>query len=236
MTQTKYTKQPLAYIRVSSDQQVEHGFSIQTQKDSILNFCKLYSIPEPLFITDEGLSARTTKKRKGILEIIQKVKDKETELVIAYNFSRMFRNVVDTLNFVELLEKNQVEFMSVCEKIDTSTAFGKLNITILAAFNRMMSDKISEDTRITLKNKKLKGEVYTKSITGFQNHEGKLIPVPQELEKVKTIFKLAETKSPYHVAKILNEQNISTKHGNIFTPAAIKKVIKNREFYLPHMN
>lgn len=97
---------PIAYIRCSTDKQVDFGSSIETQKDSILNFCKAFSIPEPEFIIDEGVSGRTI-KRKGISEILRRVNNKETNLVIAYNFSRMFRNVIDTLNFVELIEKKR---------------------------------------------------------------------------------------------------------------------------------
>lgn len=156
---------PIAYIRCSTDKQVDFGSSIETQKDSILNFCKAFSIPEPEFIIDEGVSGRTI-KRKGISEILRRVNNKETNLVIAYNFSRMFRNVIDTLNFVELIEKKGVEFISINERIDTTTYFGKLNITMLAAFNRMMSDRISEDTCKSLRNKKSKLQPYQKPLSG----------------------------------------------------------------------
>lgn len=137
-----------------------------------------------------------------------------------------------------------MEFISINERIDTTTYFGKLNITMLAAFNRMMSDRISEDTCKSLRNKKSKLQPYSKTPFGLQvegreiNSDGKvtksgsLIPNPQEKEIVKKIFSYSASYANYTIAKLLKEQNLKTQQGKDFLPSTIKKIIKNKEVYL----
>jgi len=223
-------KKPLAYIRVSSTQQVEKGFSLENQKDSILAHCKIYNLPEPEFVVDEGLSARTTKKRPGVNYILNKIRSGEADTIFAYNLSRMFRNVVDTLNFIDLIEKKNVKFVAVTEKYETVTASGKLHITMIAAFYRMMSDKISEDTKDILRNKKSKKQTYCKHLTGFDNVEGNLVP-NKHMDTVNQIKDLTtKNNSPYSIAKMLNQAGVKTIYGKTFHPTSVKRIAQNQVY------
>src|SRR5689334_17844126 len=123
-------EQPYGYIRVSSEKQSDFGYSLDSQKNSILNYCRLFNLPEPIFIYDEGLSGREIDKRDGIKELLEKVETGVIKFIITVNLSRMFRNVIDTLQFIDTIDTKAIDFVSITEKYDTTTAMGKLHITI----------------------------------------------------------------------------------------------------------
>lgn len=228
--------QPYGYVRVSSDQQVEFGYSIDAQENFIKNYCKLYGFPEPIFIYDKGLSARTTKKREGIQEILKKIETGEIKFLITYNFSRMFRDIIGNLQFIDLIDRKGCAFVSMCEKYDTSTAMGMMQITMIAAFNRMMSDKISEDTSAVLQYKKSKYQTYCKAITGFDNVEGKMIVNEEEMKTVRLIFSLnTQGHGAHKIATQLNSMGITTKTGKVFKQNSVQCILDNRATYEPHL-
>ena len=83
-----------AYIRVSHDEQVKHGFSIEAQKEGLQKYAEErgYRIVE--WYIDEGKSARKkTSKRKEYLRLIEDVKQGKFEMIIFKCFDRWFRNI-----------------------------------------------------------------------------------------------------------------------------------------------
>lgn len=229
-------KKVIGYCRVSSEDQLRFGASIENQKERIKAYCTYKQYQEPVFIADEAISGRKMKNRPGLQSIIQMVNDSQVERIIIYSLSRLSRNTIETMTFIRELNKKNVVIHSLTEELNTTTAVGRFYLLMSAGLAELESDQTGERTSSVLQNKKANGKVYCKSLTGFDKINGNLIPIPEEIQKVKTIFDLAQSKSPYHISKILNEQKISTKHGNNFTPAAIKKIIKNKQVYEQHLN
>lgn len=58
---------------------------------------------------------------------------KKGDTVIVESISRFARNTKDLLELIEILEQNQVEFISKKENIDTSTPSGKFMLTVFSA-------------------------------------------------------------------------------------------------------
>jgi DNA invertase Pin-like site-specific DNA recombinase len=74
-------------------------------------------------------SGKTTERKelKAMLEYVR-----EDDTVIVESYSRLARSTRDLLDIVETLKRNGVEFISKKENIDTSTAAGRLMLTIFA--------------------------------------------------------------------------------------------------------
>lgn len=57
------------------------------------------------------------------------------DIIYINDFSRLSRSVTDLFNIIEELQKRQIRLISLKENLDTSTATGKLMLTMIAAIN-----------------------------------------------------------------------------------------------------
>lgn len=77
---------------------------------------------------------------------------REGDLIIVNSFSRLSRSTSDLLKIVEELNTKGVEFQSIKEKLDTTTATGKMQLTILLALaqyeREIMLERQEEGIRI----------------------------------------------------------------------------------------
>ncbi len=78
----------------------------------------------------EKVSAKDTNRPK-LQEMLEFVQDGDT--VYVHDFSRLARSTADLLNLVERLQKKNVHLVSNKENIDSSTATGKLMLTMIGA-------------------------------------------------------------------------------------------------------
>jgi DNA invertase Pin-like site-specific DNA recombinase len=147
----------IGYVRVSTEEQAREGISLENQQLKIRTYCDLHNLELETIIEDAGKSGKDL-NREGIQELIQKVKDKRIGAVLVYKLDRLSRKVIDTLNLIELMKKNHVEFHSIIDSIDTKTAMGKFFINIMASLAQMERDLISERTKDALAMKIIKNE------------------------------------------------------------------------------
>ena len=110
----------IAYLRVSSVSQ-----NLARQEEEM----KKHNI-EKYFI--EKASAKDTKRPK-LQEMLEFCR--EGDKIYIKDFSRLARNTKDLLEILEYLENKKVTLKSLKEDIDTSTATGKLMVTLLGAIN-----------------------------------------------------------------------------------------------------
>ncbi len=147
----------IGYVRVSTEEQAREGISLENQQVKIRTYCDLHNLELETIIEDAGKSGKDL-NREGVQELIQKVKDKRIGAVLVYKLDRLSRKVIDTLNLIELMKKNHVEFHSIIDSIDTKTAMGKFFINIMASLAQMERDLISERTKDALQMKIIKNE------------------------------------------------------------------------------
>lgn len=110
----------IAYVRVST---------VDQNEDRQIKTLESYNI-DKWYI--EKVSAKDTKRPK-----LQEMLDfaREGDTIYIDDFSRLARSTSDLLKIVEKLQSKKIELMSHKEKIDTSTATGKLMLTMISAIN-----------------------------------------------------------------------------------------------------
>ena len=108
----------VSYVRVSTAEQNEARQVEELKKHNI----------EKWYI--EKVSGKDTKREK-----LQLMLDfvREGDEVYVMDFSRLSRSVQDLLNIVDLLNNKKVKLVSLKENLDTSTATGKLMLTMIGA-------------------------------------------------------------------------------------------------------
>lgn len=132
------------YVRVSTDEQVKSGHSIDNQKERLIAFCKSQGWDDYNLYIDDGYTG-TNLNRPALKRMVSHVEDKRVNAVIVYKLDRLSRRQQDVLYLLEdVFEKNDCIFKSATEPFDTSTPLGKAMIGILAVFAQLERDMIIE--------------------------------------------------------------------------------------------
>jgi len=114
------------YVRVSTEDQAQEGFSIRAQVDKL----KAYSLIKGWEIydiySDEGISGKNIVDRPEMNRLIDDVNDGKVNNVLVFKIDRLTRNTKNLLELVELFEENNCAFNSLTESVDTDTPSGRM--------------------------------------------------------------------------------------------------------------
>lgn len=147
----------MGYVRVSTDEQAREGISLDNQKAKIESYCTLHDLELVGIIEDAGKSGKDL-NREGIKTLVNSMKGRQINAVVVYKLDRLSRKVIDTLNLIELMRRQNIAFHSITDNIDTKTAMGKFFLNVMASLAQMERDLISERTRDALQHKISKNE------------------------------------------------------------------------------
>ena len=119
----------IGYARVSKEEQI-----LDRQIDQLTE----YGIER---IIQEKYTG-TKKDRPGMEQLMQTIRSGDT--VVVESISRLGRNTLDILNFLQHLEKENVEFISLKEKMDTSTPTGKAMLQMMSVIAELERNLLAE--------------------------------------------------------------------------------------------
>lgn len=106
------------YVRVSTNDQAEEGYSIDEQIDKLKKYCEVKDWSVPTSYVDAGLSGSNL-NRPGITKLIRDVKDHKIDTVLVYKLDRLSRSQKDTLYLIEDVLTNTTFLLSHCKRILT---------------------------------------------------------------------------------------------------------------------
>lgn len=175
------------YARVSTDDQ-----NTQTQINECVAYCKARNWEHVIF-ADQGISGTKT-SRPEFDKMLDQAKAGEFTAVMVWRFDRASRSTMHLLTLLDDLRAHNVDFISIREQVDTSTAAGKLMFTMISAFAQFERDSISDRTKAAMKRLK---------------SEGKQVGRAQEIDRAQ-VFELKQKglKAPAIAQKL----NISASH------------------------
>jgi len=108
----------------------------------------------PYKIYIEKLSAKDT-NRPLLKQMLDYVREGDT--IYINDFSRLARSTQDLLNIISQLENRGIKLISLKENLDTSTATGKLMLTVIAGINEFERANLLERQREGIAIAKQKG-------------------------------------------------------------------------------
>jgi site-specific DNA recombinase len=216
----------IGYVRVSTAGQVVDGVSLDAQKAKITAWALANDYDLIAIHEDAGITGTSMDKRPG-LQAALAATGKGMALV-AYSISRIARSTSDMLEIATGLEKKGADLVSLSEKIDTSSAAGKMVFRMMAVLAEFERDQISERTTAALAHKKARRETYSALPLGYADLDGKLVPVDEELRVVAEIKELRDGgMSLERIAADLNSRGIVGKRGGKFHGMTVKKILEN---------
>lgn len=99
-------------------------------------------------IYEEQESSRKTRPIKA--NLLQRLRNHEYDGVIIYRLDKWARSSRELLLEIDELVKKEIDFISVSDNLDFSTAQGRLHFQILGAFSEFERSLISERTKLAL--------------------------------------------------------------------------------------
>lgn len=139
----------VGYVRVSTEGQVEDGVSLDAQRAKIEAWARLHDETELVIYEDAGISGASMEQRAGLQSALRDACRRRAALVV-YSLSRLARSTRDTLAISDRLAKAGAELVSLSERIDTTSASGKMVFRLLAVLAEFERDQISERTRSSM--------------------------------------------------------------------------------------
>lgn len=150
-------KQAVIYARISTEYQQE-GSSLEEQEHKARLWCELNDYEVKAVCVDSGISGKNSDNRPALQEALASVG--RGDALVVYKFDRLARNTVDAITISNNLGKRGVDLVSISQKIDTTSAAGKMMFRMLAVLAEFESDQISERVKGTMQHiRKQKGLV-----------------------------------------------------------------------------
>jgi DNA invertase Pin-like site-specific DNA recombinase len=223
----------IGYVRVSTDRQADQGVSLAAQTARVRAMATVQGA-ELLDVVVDSESAKSV-NRPGMQRVLGLVNEGKVQVVIVAKLDRLTRSVKDLCGLLELFEKRGIALISVAESLDTSSAAGRLVITIMGAVSQWEREAIGERTREALRHKRSCGERVGNIPFGYRlAADGQhLEPEPAEQALIAEIRTLRlRRRTLREIAAALNEQLHRTRRGSPWRHQHVARVIRQDSRFL----
>lgn len=140
-----YRARVVLYIRVSTDEQARHGYSLGAQREALREFCDTFQCQIVAEYSDDGVSARKEiQRRPGLLRVLEAVKAGGVDYVLFIKLDRWFRSVREYYRVQDVLDAAGTNWKAILEDYDTSTTNGRLNLNIRLSVAQDESDRTAD--------------------------------------------------------------------------------------------
>ena len=219
------------YTRVSTEDQVKEGFSMEVQKEFLLKYAKQENHEVFNVYEDEGISGYSL-DRPALKRLLADGKKKKFDFILVYKLDRFSRKLKDVVTLVEDLEMAGIGFKSATEFFDTTNSSGKLMFQLLGTFAEFERNRLKERILPGMIKGVQKGHWQGSRYYPYGYHYNKekkvLEVVPGEAVIVKTIFLMYQSgSSTGQIAGYLYKKGYKTGSGGMFHTKLVCDILKN---------
>ena len=205
------------YTRKSTEDGLEQEFnSLDAQREA----CEAYNLSQrhegwtlvPNRYDDGGFSGGTM-ERPGLKALLGDVDAGFVDVIVVYKVDRLTRSLADFAKIVERLDPKEASFVSVTQAFNTTTSMGRLTLNVLLSFAQFEREVTGERIRDKIAASKKKGLWMGGPVPlGYQVIDRKLVPVPEEAERVRRIMRrYLEIRNVPALIEILRAEGVVTK-------------------------
>ncbi len=220
----------VAYVRVSTAGQATEGVGLETQRERIRKWCEANEYRLTAVYTDAGVSGKRADNRPDLQRALAAVCGRPPGALVVYSLSRLARSTKDCIAIAERMDKAGADLVSLSERIDTTTAAGKMIFRLLAVFAEFERDLVSERTTAALALKKANGQRTGGVPYGFDlaDDGSTLVENLAEQAVIRDIRSMrARGMKLKQIAGTLTERHIATKTGKSerWTHQAVARIL-----------
>lgn len=218
----------IGYCRVSTPGQVADGVSLEAQEERLRQWCALNGYNLISVEVDAGLSGGRADNRPGLQRAISLACQHGAPLIV-YSLSRLARSTRDMLTIADRLEHSRADLVSLSERIDSTSAAGKMIFRILAVLSEFERDQISERTSAAMAHLRSQNRRISGSIPfGYKldNDQRTLVPVEEELGIIRSMQQShGEGCSLNSIARDLNNRGVRSKTGVSWSAKTVRGIL-----------
>jgi DNA invertase Pin-like site-specific DNA recombinase len=225
---TKSDKTAIGYARVSTRDQADNGHSLDAQRSKIEAYATLHDLELSEVIVDEGQSAKSL-DRPGMGRLLGLIRRQDVDVVVIAKLDRITRSVRDLGDLVERFQRSGVEFASVADNIDTTTASGRLVLNVMASVSQWEREAIGERTADALAHLRSNGKRISRFAPfGYkQSGSDHWEEEPHEQEAIRLVLQLRDQgMSLRQIGAQLESQGFLNRRGRRLGVSVIRCIIR----------
>ncbi len=217
----------IGYIRVSPRDQAASSVSLVSQRMKIEAYATLHDLDLVEVIEDAGFSAKSL-ERPGMTNLLRLIRGCKVGVVVVAKLDRITRSVRDLGELIELFQRSGVEFASVADHIDTSTASGRLVLNVMGSVSQWEREAIGERTSEALAVMRSNGRRISRHAPyGYRLNGQGWIEDEQEQQAISLMRQLrAKGTSLRRIAEKLQTEGFTSRTGKRLSPQLIANVLK----------
>jgi len=208
------------YVRVSTEDQAKHGISLHAQEEALKNYASSQGYEVFRIYKDEGKSAKDIKHRPEMVQMLKDAELRKFQAIFIYKLDRFSRSLMDLITTIEQLKEWGIDFVSLQDKIETTSATGKLMFHIVSAFAEFERNVTSERTKFTMDVKFKDGNLVTKAPMGYKVENKQLFP-KEDSYLIQEIYQT-------YLNTDTSLTQLSKKYG--LSVNGLKKVLSNKTY------
>jgi len=216
------------YVRVSTEEQRDYGYSIEAQLRELRNYCNQRNLNIVHEYNDAGYSAKDL-KRPEMERMIDDIKHGRINLVVAMKVDRLTREGYDGQWFLKFCKENNCGLILLQENYDVTTPDGEMMYGMSLLFGQKERREIGNRTRRAMEEAIKQGKYPAKTPMGYKKNADKKLEInTMEAEVIKDVFELySKGYNASQVAKIMKENNRYIRNGEKWTEGRITRIINN---------
>ena len=216
------------YVRVSTEDQKDNGYSIDSQLRMIKEYCEKNNYDIIDIYNDAGYSGKNL-IRPDMQRLIKDIAAKKLDKLIAIKVDRLTRNNLDGFWLLNYCEQNNVKIELILEPYDVSTANGEMIYGMNLVFGQRERKEIGARTKRALEEMALEKVHPGKAPYGYTRNKitGHLEINPIEALVVKEIFELCKKGESIRNIAFITEQNNAYLDKGKWTFSRVYKILTN---------
>jgi len=217
------------YLRVSTSEQAEEGFSISAQKERLRAYVQSQGWTISSIYEDAGFSGGSF-NRPAFTRMREDMKRDAFDLLLVYKLDRLSRNMRDLSNLIHEMDNSGIYFKSATEPFDTTTPAGKLIFNMLGSVAEFERGMIAERVRMGMTEKAREGGglLGFSHPYGYRISDGELRVIEDEARNVRGIYRRCIMGlSLGEIAEELNSAGIQSKKGGKWRKQPVSNILHN---------
>lgn len=230
MQEVQKPRRGAAYIRVSTEDQIE--YSPESQLAEIRRYAEANHIElqTDFIFVDEGISGKSIRRRDGFLRMIGTARrhPRPFDVLLLWKFSRFARNREDSILYKSMLRRQLgIEVVSVSEPIGDE-GISIILEAMIEAMDEYYSINLAGEVRRGMTQRAREGKPNTCAPMGYRMQNGNYAVDPDTAPVVRKMYEdFLGGKPLVTIARELNAMGVRTRHGNPLQNRTIEYILRN---------
>jgi site-specific DNA recombinase len=212
------------YIRVSTDEQADKGYSQRDQEERLRKYCAINSIDIRKVIFEDH-SAKTFNRPQwnSLLAELSKSKGKHINLILFTKWDRFSRNTSDAYQMIGRLSKWGIEPQAVEQPLNLEIPENKIMLAFYLATPEVENDRRALNVKHGMRRARKEGRYMGRAPYGYDNKSREdgskyIVPNPKEAPMLRWIFQaIAEgVFAPDQIRKMVNDKGLMISKSNFY--------------------